>query len=197
MSKPTAMTALLGSRICHDLISPLGAIGNGVELLMMSGVNGPELALIQESVANANARIKFFRVAFGAVSEGTQLKQSEIEDILTPITRGGRQKIDWQVTGGAQRAEIKLAFLCLQCLETAMPYGGKITVRCEGLRWKIEAEASKFREIPKLWAAFRSLAEADQLTASEIQFALAPICAFDIGRTLEVRETMGLLSIRF
>jgi histidine phosphotransferase ChpT len=61
------LTSLIGSRICHDLISPLGAIGNGVELLAMSEVaKGPEMSLIAESVENANARIRFFRVAFGA-----------------------------------------------------------------------------------------------------------------------------------
>ncbi len=43
---PTDLIALVGSRICHDLVSPLGAIGNGVELLAMAGaMPGPELAL--------------------------------------------------------------------------------------------------------------------------------------------------------
>ncbi len=46
------LAALVGSRICHDLISPIGAIGNGVELMMMEGAaKGPEMALITESVA--------------------------------------------------------------------------------------------------------------------------------------------------
>jgi len=40
---------LIGSRICHDLISPVGAINNGLELLLMSGMNmSPEVALIDE-----------------------------------------------------------------------------------------------------------------------------------------------------
>ena len=66
------LAALLGSRICHDLISPIGAIGNGLELLMMDGsAAGPEMALISESVGNANARIRFFRVAYG-LAQGNQ-----------------------------------------------------------------------------------------------------------------------------
>jgi histidine phosphotransferase ChpT len=68
---PRDLTSLIGSRICHDLISPLGAIGNGVELLAMSGTApGPEMDLISQSVENANARIRFFRVAFGAARGG-------------------------------------------------------------------------------------------------------------------------------
>ncbi len=53
------LAALIGSRICHDLISPIGAIGNGLELLSMAGAGGPEVALISDSVSNANARIRF------------------------------------------------------------------------------------------------------------------------------------------
>ena len=55
--KTRDLNSLIGSRICHDLISPLGAIGNGLELLSMSGFDGaPEIALIAESVENANSR---------------------------------------------------------------------------------------------------------------------------------------------
>ena len=67
------LAALIGSRICHDLISPIGAIGNGVELMMMDGTaKTPELALIAESVANANARIRYFRVAFGSAGADSE-----------------------------------------------------------------------------------------------------------------------------
>ncbi|WP_187292463.1 hypothetical protein [Octadecabacter antarcticus] len=52
------LNALIGSRICHDLINPLGAIGNGIELLGLAGVAvGPEMALVSESVENATAKI--------------------------------------------------------------------------------------------------------------------------------------------
>jgi histidine phosphotransferase ChpT len=65
------LCALIGSRLCHDLVSPVGAIGNGVELLSMEGAGAPmpagaaELSLVRESVENAQARLRFFRIAFG------------------------------------------------------------------------------------------------------------------------------------
>ena len=66
------LAALIGSRICHDLISPIGAINNGLELLDMNGgVQGAEMELISGSVGNAGARIRFFRIAFGSFSEHT------------------------------------------------------------------------------------------------------------------------------
>ena len=116
------LTALIGSRICHDLISPIGAIGNGVELLMMDGATkGPEIALIAESVANANARIRYFRVAFGSAGRDQRIGRGEVASIIEDTTRGGRMLIDWQSPQDLARREVKLAFLAIQCCETAMP----------------------------------------------------------------------------
>ena len=67
----TEIAALIASRICHDLISPIGAIGNGMELMALSSgqeQSSPELDLISQSVENANARIRFFRIAYGSAS---------------------------------------------------------------------------------------------------------------------------------
>ena len=88
------ISALLGSRICHDLISPLGAISNGVELLEMSGAQmGPELQLISESVENANARIRFFRVAFGIASPDQTIGAPELRGILDDLGKGSRMRV--------------------------------------------------------------------------------------------------------
>ena len=82
--------ALIGSRICHDLISPIGAVNNGLELLSMTGVSpSPELALIGDSVDSASARIRFFRVAFGA-AENQMIGPTEINAILRDYYRGSR-----------------------------------------------------------------------------------------------------------
>ena len=79
MPDKTDLAALVGSRICHDLISPIGAIGNGVELMMMDRASAsPELALIAESVASANARIRYFRVAFGTAGADQRIARSEV-----------------------------------------------------------------------------------------------------------------------
>jgi histidine phosphotransferase ChpT len=166
------LIALLGSRICHDLISPLGAIGNGVELLTMTGaVPGPELTLIAESVTNANARIRFFRIAYGAAAPGQGVARAEIRSILDDMTRGGRLKIDWGVAGDAARAEAKLAFLALQCLESALPFGGRIRVATDGGLWQIGAEAPKLKIEAPLWARLRGEG-GGEITAAQVQFAL-------------------------
>ena len=79
------LSSLVGSRICHDLISPIGAIGNGVELLQMAPRDSAaELDLITDSVDNAAARIRFFRVAFGAAGD-QMMGRAEVISILSDL----------------------------------------------------------------------------------------------------------------
>jgi len=195
--EPSDLVALVGSRICHDLISPLGAIGNGVELLMMSGNGaGPELALIAESVTNANARIRFFRLAFGAAAPGQGVARAEVRSILDDMTHGGRLKIDWDLAGDAARTEVKLAFLAIQCLESALPFGGRIRVTTEGDLWQIGAEAPRLKLDPSLWDRLGGDGTAE-VTAAQVQFALLPAELARQGRSLALRLEDTAIALRY
>lgn len=187
MPESPDLTALLGSRICHDLISPLGAIGNGVELLMMdSATTGPEVALISESVAAASARIRFFRVAFGAASADQRMGRPEITGILSETTKGGRLSVDWLVPGDLPRREVKLAFLALQCLESAMPWGGRVSFERDGPRWAVKGTARKFRIEPPLWDGLGTPTGPAEVTPAQVHFALLPVEAHRLGRRVQV-----------
>ena len=169
------LVALLGSRICHDLISPIGAISNGVELLMMEGsAMGPEVALIAESVANANARIRFFRVAYGISTNDQRIGRAEVLSILSDLTRGGRLTIDWRGPADLPRREVKLAFLLIQCLETAMAYGGRVTVDNVDGRWVLTGAAPKLKINATLWEGLSNPAAKVDITAAQVHFALVP-----------------------
>ena len=186
--------ALIGSRICHDLISPLGAIGNGVELLSMSGAGGgPELALIADSVANANARIRFFRIAYGAAAG--EVTEAEIRSILTGMAEGGRVAIDWRIAGPVSRARAKLAFLALQCLETALPFGGKIAVAAADAVWEARAEGARLTVDAVLWANLSAAASDPAIAPAQLQFALLPVEAGPGG--IDWRQTGDSVTIRF
>jgi len=173
MTDKLDLAALLGSRICHDLISPIGAISNGLELLMMDGSQGgPEMVLISESVANANARIRFFRVAFGLAQGEQRMGRSEVQSILSDLTRGGRLQIDWQSEVELYRGEVKIAFLLIQCLESAMAYGGKVTVLVADGRWTITGAANKLRIEPDLWGILVDPTSTVSVIPSQVQFPL-------------------------
>jgi histidine phosphotransferase ChpT len=186
------LTALIGSRICHDLISPIGAIGNGVELLMMDGAaQGPEIALIAESVANANARIRYFRVAFGSAGRDQRIGRGEVVSIIEDTTRGGRLVVEWQSPQDLSRREVKLAFLAIQACETAMPFGGRIRVERGDPRWTLTATATRMRIDTALWEVLSNPAAATDLTPAHVHFALLPEEMARQGRrlTVELRET--------
>ena len=192
------LTALVGSRICHDLISPLGAIGNGVELLTLSGLpETPEMALISESVANANARIRFFRIAYGAAQAGQTVARSEITATLAAAARGGRLSYFWETEGEVPRLEVRVIFLLLQCCESAMPHGGDLHVRRLPKGWEIEAEADRLRIDQPLWDGLISPRARPAVTASEVQFALVPDLLEDMGKHLAIKIGSDRIILRF
>jgi histidine phosphotransferase ChpT len=74
------LAALLCSRVCHDVISPVGAINNGLELLDEGGADADAMDLIRTSALNASVRLKFARLAFGASgSVGASIDTGEAE----------------------------------------------------------------------------------------------------------------------
>lgn len=191
------LAALIGSRICHDLISPIGAIGNGVELLMMEhGAASPELALIAESVAHANARIRFFRVAFGAAGQDARIARGEVVSILTDMMRGGRLQVEWISPSELARSEVKLAFLLLQCLETALAYGGRIRIERGETGWLMQAEAARLKIDPALWEVLTERHPPAEIGAAQVHFALVPEALAQQGRRLvaELKESAIRLS---
>jgi histidine phosphotransferase ChpT len=186
------IAALIGSRICHDLISPIGAIGNGVELMLMDGAaKGPELALISESVSNANARIRFFRVAFGAAGGDARIARTEVQGVLAEQTKGSRLQIGWTSAADLARREVKLAFLALMCLETAMPWGGRMAVEQRDQRWTVAGEATRLRIDAPLWEALSAPRSAVEMTPAVVHFALIPdeIARQNRRLTVELSET--------
>ena len=185
------LTALLGSRICHDLISPIGAISNGVELLLMDNVaKGPEMTLIAESVANANARIRFFRIGFGAAGAEQRIGRTEVLALFSDLMRGGRLSLDWSSPADLPRREVKLAFLLVMCLETAMAFGGKISVSMVDGRWHVTGRAPRLRIDPDLWEVLSNPAARHEVTPAQVHFALIPEEMARLGRQLvvEIRE---------
>lgn len=194
---PNDLVALVGSRIAHDLISPLGAIGNGVELLGLSGVGDlPEMALISESVDNANVRIRFFRIAFGAARPGQSVAETEVRALVAPGADGRKLEIDWQPVGDPPRGAAKLAFLLLQCLETAMPWGGQVVISQDGEAWRIAAEATRLKLDPELWGHLTGVGTA-VIQPAQVHFALAPLEAAAQDRSLDVTITEAAISIDF
>jgi histidine phosphotransferase ChpT len=191
------LAALVGSRICHDLVSPLGAIGNGIELMAMTGGAGAEMDLVSESVENANARIRFFRLAFGSAADGQTLPAREVGAIAGDTRRGSRLELAWRIEGDLSRREGKLLLLVLSCIETAASTGGKAeaTRTARGLR--ISARSPRLRFDGSLWAALGDADHPILPPAAQVHFALAPRIAAEMGRPLSVERTDERIDVTF
>lgn len=191
------LAELIGSRICHDLISPIGAITNGLELLEMVGaVQGPEMELISGSVGSAGARIRFFRVAFGSASD-QPLGRAEVTALLKDVERAGRVRVNWHLTEAVPSNQVKLAFLALMCCESAMPFGGEVTIDHAGESWTITGSADKLNVDNDLWKSLPSGHFAKPVTPSQVQFALLPESATAMGRRVAAETTSTRVTIRF
>ncbi|WP_108814302.1 histidine phosphotransferase family protein [Loktanella sp. Alg231-35] len=192
------LAALVGSRICHDLISPIGAIGNGVELLSLTdGDTGAEMDLINESVQNASARIRYFRIAYGAASEEQLVSRPEVLSILSASARGGRFNYIWQIDGDQSRRRVRCALLTLQALESALPLGGDLQVQQDGESWVVRADGPRISVDRTLWDNLLSPQIGYHHTAAQVQFALLPSVLAEAGRKLDFIEHSDRLIARF
>lgn len=196
MASDSELNALIGSRICHDLISPLGAIGNGVELLAMTGVEQtPEITLISQSVENANARIRYFRIAFGAASDA-MIGNAELRCILDDLFKSSnRIKVDWRVPVDVPRAEAKLVFLIILCLESALAWGGKVLVTRTDDRWNLIGSSERVKIDEPLWEVVANPKNDVKIAASDVQFALVQPAANAINRRVTTLIKENAISI--
>lgn len=190
------LTALISSRICHDLASPLGAIANGLELLELTGLaETPEAALLSDSVRSASARIAYFRIAFGPANPETLIAPAVAQKTLAQNYDERKININWLATADCPRPMAKLLFLLVQAAETALPFGGDVALRDEGNSWTIACTAREVRLTPGLWANLTTDASAEPLQSSQVQFALARLQADAMGKTLTHGQTEDTLTI--
>lgn len=190
------LAGLVGSRLCHDLISPIGAIGNGLELLELSGsAPSEEMQLIRASVNAAASRISFFRIAFGAAKGPQELSPRDVRNILDAVFADSRTKVRWDIEDPQARSEVRLAFLALSCLETAMAWGGTVEVRRSQDAWVLHASAERLKIDDDLWDTVRRSRSEFELTGGTVQFGLLAQSAQAARRPVSVTITEKSISL--
>jgi histidine phosphotransferase ChpT len=192
------LAALIGSRICHDLISPMGAVTNGLELLELSGMgSSPEMTLISESAADANARIRLFRLAFGAASESQNMRCEDLGDILATIYRAGRIALDYGLSGTVTQPLAQVVVLSLLCAEQTIPFGGTLKATHQEDRLEVSATGGRLQVNDVLWNSLGAMAPAPEVTPAQVQFLLLPERLAALGRSAQVEHGETELRLRF
>jgi histidine phosphotransferase ChpT len=127
------LAALLCSRVCHDIISPVGAINNGLELLDEGGADEDAMRLIRQSAVNASARLQFARIAFGAAgSAGMQIDTGDAEAVARGFIANEKPDLEWRgVRVLLPKNKVKLLLNLLLVANGGIPRGGKLAVDVE------------------------------------------------------------------
>jgi len=193
------IASLIGSRICHDLVSPVGAVANGLELLELSGVpNSPELSLVAESAGHASARIRLFRLAFGDPAGAQGIKGQSVAAILAEVYGTSRIAVSWQAPGDHARPVIRAVLLALLCVEQAMGAGGKVEIGQQaGGGWHVRAHATRLTADPALWGLLQGKSGPVEITPAAVQFALLPEALRNLDMKSDVQITANTVEIAF
>ncbi len=151
---PLDLAALLCSRVCHDVISPVGAIVNGLEVLdgeEDADMRAVAMDLIKKSAVSASARLQFCRLAFGAAgSLGASIDTGDAENVARGLIGSDRTALRWNAERRlAPKNAVKLLLnLCL-IAAAAVPRGGVIEVDLEGegdaMTMRVEARGANAR----------------------------------------------------
>ncbi len=137
-NKDAAVLELLASRICHDLISPVGAINNGVEFLSEAGPDEQEdgLDLISHSAAAAAAKLQVFRIAYGAGGRDPNIKPEDVQRAFAAlVSADGKISQLWDPFGplGPEKpypqAFCKMLMVGLMLAQECLPKGGAVAAR--------------------------------------------------------------------
>lgn len=203
MTNELTLSALVSSRICHDLISPIGAINNGLELLAMTNnVGGEEIALISASAASASDSLRFMRIAFGAASTTEMMGAGEISSITKAHISTPRLSVNWTADQRElNRAAAKLVLLMAMTTATAAPLGGAMNIQdapSGGFPYEIAITGQKIAFAAPAAQALKGAADLEQLEPRFASFALLALVAKAAGYSVDwnMTDDAGRLTLR-
>jgi histidine phosphotransferase ChpT len=131
------LAALISSRICHDVISPVGAIANGLEMLDEEhdqAMREQAMALIRKSAYQASAKLQFARLAFGAAgSAGAEIDLRDAERVARDFVQGPKHNLSWEGPPATlPKNKVKLLLNLIALAVGALPRGGEVSVKIDG-----------------------------------------------------------------
>ena len=189
------LAALLCSRVCHDLISPVGAIVNGLEVLAEEKDEETKtfaMDLIKKSATTASAKLQFCRIAFGAAgSAGAQIDTGDAEKISRGFLEDDKTKLAWKLPRVLlAKNRVKLLLNMLLIAGQTIPRGGQLTVDPIGsgdsLGFKVTAAGTNAKFLPAVPALLGGETPPEGLDAHRIQPFYAGLLAKASGVTASI-----------
>jgi histidine phosphotransferase ChpT len=185
------LAALLCSRLCHDLISPVGAIINGLEVMEEDKDEETKtfaLDLIKKSATQASAKLQFCRLAFGAAgSAGAQIELGDAEKAARGLLEDGKTTLVWNLPRAlVAKNRAKLLLNMLLVASGTIPRGGTLTVEPMSEGYQVSARGLNARLGPAT-ADLLAGSPAEPVNAHAIQPVYTGILARDCGLAITAR----------
>ena len=185
---------LLNARLCHELVSPIGAINNGVELL---DDDDPEfvrdaIRLIGQSARKAGQRLQFYRFAYGTSTSTSGSAIGSGRELATGLLEGSKVRCDWSAEAATLPVDWqRLACNMLVLAVEALPRGGTVLVRplregASGI--EVTAEGESVNLSPEMRAALDRSATIEELSSRTVHAYFTAQLAAQLGAALALAE---------
>ncbi|MBL4616665.1 MAG: hypothetical protein JKY46_03140 [Robiginitomaculum sp.] len=198
------LASLLCARVCHDLVSPVSALGTALDVLDdddAADMRDEALELIRTSAGQASAKLEFARLAYGAgTSAPGQVPTSELKRLVDGMFKNAKAKIIWRVSAAslskpASRILLNLVLLGVE----AAPRGGEITVEAASeSRLRVLAQGDRARLLPIVANSLEGIEPENGFDGRSIQPYYTGLIARDLGGRAEARgngESIELIAL--
>ncbi len=193
---------LLASRLCHDLVSPVGAVNNGLEL--MAEDLDPEmlqdaLSLADNSAKQASATVQFFRLAYGQAGRQVDMGPAELKRLAEGYLKSHKAELDWDADAllqngpeGGGKLLLNLIALALESLQR----GGTVQVRAvpDGHGVSVTAAGTNAQLREETRAAMADGVDVGTFSPRAVQGYFSRLVARRMGGELAVLEDSGVVT---
>lgn len=188
------LAALVASRVCHDIISPVGAITSGLEVLDEEGNEDMRefaMDLIRSSSRRASAKLQFARLAFGAAgSAGSAIDLGDAHKVAEGFMENEKAELQWEVPRLLMaKNKVKLLLNLILIANQCVPRGGLIVVKMDGDEdrpsFTLRATGD-YAKIPAVMTEILSGDEVERIDAHSVQPAYTLMLAEDSGMNLQI-----------
>lgn len=197
------LAALISSKICHDVISPVGAIYNGLEILGEdndASARDYAMDVIRNVTVQASARLQFARFAFGAAgSAGAEIDLQTAKEISEGFIGDAKHKLAWVSPAGfLPKNQVKLLLNLVAISVNALPRGGDIAVSIEedlsAPNFKIECSGPRSRppqHLPEMIAG-----NIPEIDAMSVQAYYTWRLAQNVGSTISITQNDDVIVLQ-
>ncbi len=203
MTSQTDLAALMCSRLCHDMLSPVGALSNGLELL--ADERDPEMRarcveLLEQSAKISTDKLKFFRLAFGAAGGfGDAVPVEEVQEVIAALASDAKRvELNWAIASSSlPKPAAKVLLNLSQIALDALVRGGTLDIGAERLGGNVEivarATGSRIAFDETIGSALQGDLHSAEISSRTAAAHMIALLADEMGGGLQYQLSEGAL----